>query len=159
MKKAYLAGPDVFRQDAQAHGDLLKAICQLKKVIGLFPLDNEIKSAPGDDVAKQICDANIQMIKECDFVLANVDRFRGPSLDVGTAFEIGYAVALGKPVYAYRRQKSDYKTAVDIFNIDAPPNHYPIIEQFGKFDNLMIACTIEGPYSNFVEALEAATRG
>jgi nucleoside 2-deoxyribosyltransferase len=31
----------------------------------------------------------------------NCSPFRGVSLDAGTAYEIGYACALGKPVFGY----------------------------------------------------------
>ena len=34
-------------------------------------------------------------------MLANLEPFRGSEPDSGTAFEVGYALALGKPVYAY----------------------------------------------------------
>jgi nucleoside 2-deoxyribosyltransferase len=41
------------------------------------------------------------LIKSCHVVVANLTPFRGPSCDVGTAYEIGFAHALGKIVFAY----------------------------------------------------------
>jgi nucleoside 2-deoxyribosyltransferase len=34
-------------------------------------------------------------------LIANLTPFRGPSGDVGTAYELGFARALGRPVFAY----------------------------------------------------------
>jgi nucleoside 2-deoxyribosyltransferase len=41
------------------------------------------------------------LIRSCDIVIANTTPFRGPSADVGTVFEMGFAHALGKLVFAY----------------------------------------------------------
>ena len=41
------------------------------------------------------------MIKSCEIIIANITPFRGPSADVGTAYEMGFAHALGKKVFAY----------------------------------------------------------
>jgi nucleoside 2-deoxyribosyltransferase len=51
--------------------------------------------------ARWIYQANIGLIARADAVLANLDFFRGTEPDSGTCFEVGYAVALGKPVYGY----------------------------------------------------------
>ena len=43
--------------------------------------------------------ANLEAIRAADFVMANLNDFRGPGEpDSGTAFEVGFAAALGKPV-------------------------------------------------------------
>ena len=44
---------------------------------------------------------NENLIKSCEVVIANITPFRGPSADVGTAYEMGFAHALGKKVFAY----------------------------------------------------------
>ncbi|MCT0975824.1 nucleoside 2-deoxyribosyltransferase, partial [Pseudomonas aeruginosa] len=41
-RKLYLAGPDVFRADAVAHGEALKALCARYGFEGLYPLDNAL---------------------------------------------------------------------------------------------------------------------
>ncbi len=40
--RVYLAGFDVFRADAAAHGEHLKLQCRMRGMVGLYPLD-----APG----------------------------------------------------------------------------------------------------------------
>jgi nucleoside 2-deoxyribosyltransferase len=37
--------------------------------------------------------ANVELTDESDAICASMIRFRGPSMDVGTAFEIGYMAA------------------------------------------------------------------
>lgn len=142
MKKVYLAGPDVFRENAKAHGELLKAMCRTQDLEGLYPLDNELKPSgnPAQD-AKWIFEADCAQVRECDGVIANLTAFRGPSIDVGTAFEIGFAKALGKPVVGYWASHRPYNSRAEIYT--GPDATYPNLEDFGLFDNLMIACGVD----------------
>lgn len=103
IRSLYLAGPDVFRPDAHARGLELKALCAQFAIEGLFPLDQDVPAhivAPREQAA-WIYRANIGLIERADAVLANLDFFRGPEPDSGTCFEVGYAVAKGKPVFGY----------------------------------------------------------
>jgi len=102
MLKIYLAGPDVFETDAVQHGDDLKKLCRQYGFEGLFPLDNVIQDdGTPYEVAKIIREANIKLIESCDIVMANLNPFRGLEPDSGTVYEVGYATALSKSVYAY----------------------------------------------------------
>ena len=109
-RKLYLAGPDVFRADAVAHGEALKALCARYGFEGLYPLDNALPKqlAEPREQAAWIYRANIGLIERADAVLANLNFFRGAEPDSGTAFEVGYALALGKPVYAYLSDAGAY---------------------------------------------------
>ena len=99
MLKIYLAGPDVFRPDAFAQGERLKALCAELELQGLYPLDHSVpeRIANPPEQALWIYQANLNLIAEADAVLANLNPFRGAEPDSGTAFELGYAAALGKP--------------------------------------------------------------
>lgn len=100
--RVYLAGPDVFRPDAAAHGRRLVALCAEYGCEGIFPLAEQLPDRPTPrDVARHIYLANVAHIDACDVVLANLDFFRGAEPDSGTCFEVGYAVARGKPVIGY----------------------------------------------------------
>jgi nucleoside 2-deoxyribosyltransferase len=102
LRSLYLAGPDVFRPDATEHGRRLVALCAEYGFTGLFPLDNTLPhELPPQELARRIYQANIARIEACDAVLANLDFFRGAEPDSGTCFEVGYAVARGKPVVGY----------------------------------------------------------
>ena len=93
----------MFRADAVAHGEALKALCARYGFEGLYPLDNALPKqlAEPREQAAWIYRANIGLIERADAVLANLNFFRGAEPDSGTAFEVGYATALGKPVYGY----------------------------------------------------------
>jgi nucleoside 2-deoxyribosyltransferase len=142
----YLAGYDVFRQDAVAHGQALKALCARYGFEGLYPLD---KAAPaelaGPELAAWIYRANVALIRRADGVMANLNPFRGAEPDSGTAYEVGYAAALGKPVWAYTsvgasivEQVATGKSADGAFHVDA--DGYTV-EDFGMNLNLMLACS------------------
>ena len=96
--RIYLAGPEVFFPEAQTEGQRLKDICSAHGHEGVFPLDDEIDTQGLDDweISEAIFDANIQKIDSCTAVIANMTPFRGPGMDGGTAFEIGYAYSEGK---------------------------------------------------------------
>lgn len=107
--RVYLAGPDVFRPDAAAHGRGLVALCAEYGFAGVFPLDESLGESAGEGLAPRaladrIYRANLAHIDACDAVLANLDFFRGPEPDSGTCFEVGYATARGKPVIGYVRE-------------------------------------------------------
>ena len=102
LPRVYLAGPDVFRPDAADHGRRLVALCAEHGFEGVFPLAESLPAGlPPQELARHIFGANIAHITACDAVVANLDFFRGPEPDSGTCFEVGYAVALGKPVVGY----------------------------------------------------------
>ena len=101
--RVYLAGPEVFLRNAKEIGEQKKALCKKYGFEGVFPVDIEInvkrKSPRG--IGLFISSENEGLIKSCEIVIANTTPFRGPSADVGTVFEIGFAHALGKLVFAY----------------------------------------------------------
>lgn len=126
MKKVYLAGWEVFRPDATETGIKLKELCKKYGFTGLYPLDNECETA--EDIYK----GNIGLINQADYVIANVNTFRGFEPDSGTCFEIGYATALGKPVAAYTTETRPMIEWVK------DENGF-VVEDFGFPVNLMIA--------------------
>jgi len=143
MKKIYLAGPDVFEPDAQNVGAQLKKLATEYGFIGLFPLDNEISEQESPYLmAKAIRDANLKLIQSADIVMANLNPFRGLEPDSGTVFEVGYAVALGKEVYAYARDRRDMIERIrHAQNLPATATHCragKVIEDFKLSHNLML---------------------
>ena len=102
MKTIYLAGPDVFEPDALHQGERLKALCRTFGCEGLFPLENVIDEHPDpQQTAEAIRKANLALIRQADMVMANLNPFRGFEPDSGTVYEVGFAEALGKPVFGY----------------------------------------------------------
>lgn len=146
MQSIYLAGFDVFRPDARAWGETLKMLCAKYGFDGHFPLDNRApKSLQGAEMARWIYEANIDLLRRCDGVVGNVNPFRGAEPDSGTVFELGYAVAMGKPVWVYTDEK---RSLVEQVAVDRqfPGGPYTdtlgyTVEDFGHSLNLMIACS------------------
>ena len=150
----YLAGFDVFRADAIDHGRRLKALCDQHGLEGLYPFDNDVpEGLTPEEAAAAICNANIAMIKRCDGVLANLNAFRGAEPDSGTAFEVGMAVALGKPVWAYFEADGSLREQIehDAAGFDAQGFQ---VEDFGLPRNLMLACTWAGSSETAEQAIE-----
>jgi nucleoside 2-deoxyribosyltransferase len=157
----YLAGPEVFLPNPIEAGITKKAtITRLMKehnwpfdLVGLYPMDNEIADfAPDFKTGIKIYQANIDLMKRADYVTANMVRFRGPSMDVGTAFEMGYMRGLDKPVFAYYDSMPFYGVTEEpgIYS-ERVAKHYPLskdssevdvhgqsIENFEMADNLMM---------------------
>ncbi len=140
----YLAGPDVFWPNALEAGAAKVALCQHYGCTGLFPLDSELdlETLPPYDAGLAIYRANIALMQRADLVIANMTPFRGPSMDVGTAFELGYMSALGKPVWGYSLDGRFYSDRVAgddaATDIDGMT-----IERFDMADNLMLIGAID----------------
>jgi len=156
----YLAGPGVFRPDAQAYSAALKDIAVRHGLTGLWPLDNDVS---GDDpamLAKAIFEANVAMIDAAAAVVADISPFRGPYMDPGTAFEIGYAHARGKPVFAWT---GDSRTLRARTEVHGPARNGTdaqgwTIEDFGLAENLMISVPARGVFDTAELAIAAAAR-
>jgi nucleoside 2-deoxyribosyltransferase len=149
MNRVYLAGPDVFLPDAAAWLQRKKAICAGFRLTGVSPLD-EYPDAPLDwaDLPdwRRIALRNEAHIRSCVAVIANLTPFRGPSADVGTVYEIGFARGLGLKVFGYATVATAFLdrtlSAVGGGRQAADGSWWDqdglLVEQFGLFDNLMI---------------------
>ena len=144
MLKIYLAGPDVFLPDAMAHGQALQRMCADYGFIGVYPLDGALPEplTATPRSAHHIYEANIVLLKGCDAVMANLQNFRGAEPDSGTAFEVGFAVASGLPVWGYGAPSQPITAQVpaDAEGRDVDGYH---VEDFGLSRNLMLACSIQ----------------
>lgn len=110
-RKVYLAGPDVFYPNANEVFAELEAICASHDLVGLRPSDGGLSkgfTGTPDEIAERIYVANMALIAEADFVLANLRSFRGQEPDGGTVFEVGVAVALKKAVAVYGVPPGNY---------------------------------------------------
>ncbi len=146
MKKIYLAGPDVFEKDAITQGEALKKLCKDFGFEGLFPLDNFIQEDEPEKMAEAIRVANIKLIHKADIIMANLSPFRGFEPDSGTVYEVGFAEALGKPVFGYTSDLSALKDRlIDHQQLNQDATHCldeKLIEDFGLSHNLMFSHTL-----------------
>lgn len=151
--KLYLAGPDVFAPDADARFMAMRDACHRHGFTPLTPVDNELpKHLSGLALARHIKAANVTLLLQCDAVVAHIASFRGPNMDPGTAWEIGYAEALGKPVHLWmqdRRLLAERTPGQDGRDADGW-----MIEDFGLAENLMIAVSDHPVAHSFEDALK-----
>jgi len=135
--KAYFAGPDVFRENAVEYFDEIRILCEnYYNIEPIFPIDSETEVKN----SLNIYNINIEKIKQADIVVANLIPFRGPSCDVGTAFEIGYAKSLNKQIIGYYNgyYPGSYYERINYHINKYDMEYFPVIENFGNYDNLMI---------------------
>lgn len=145
--RLYLAGPEVFRPDAAAEGERLKRLCEAAGAVGLYPLQGE-----GADIRRGC----IALIHEADAVVANISPFRGVHMDPGTAFEIGYAEALGKPVFIWSTEGRTLAQRIPAVSENRDVDGH-LIEDFGKPENLMIVPDGATVWGEPAAAIAAAT--
>ena len=160
MLKIYLAGPDVFEKDAIQEGTRLKGLCSKYGFIGLFPLDNEISGEGTSlEIATQIREANLELIKNADIILANLSPFRGLEPDSGTIYEIGYGSALNKKILGYTEDLRPMIERIREAQHLSSQEHFcqegKIIEDFGQTQNLMLLNV--ALFQSVEEALQSLT--
>jgi len=141
--KIYLAGPDVFRPDVAEWAETVRELCRRYGFEPLLPVDHN------ETTPEKIFQANIDLIRKAQIVVANLDPFRGPEPDSGTAFELGYALALGKKICGYVTRLETVAQRVEVAeNRCEPPAPYGdkltdrnglMIENFGLPCNLMLS--------------------
>ena len=159
--RVYLAGPDVFFPEALKSATKRKDVLAGLSMEGVFPLDAQ--DDPSATTAASIFKANCALIDSCQAVIANITPFRGPSADVGTVWEIGYACGQGKAVAAYTANPSHYREKVFRGGWSAGPletrdkdGHE--IEHFGDVDNLMVTQSVIAICPTFEGAAAALRR-
>jgi nucleoside 2-deoxyribosyltransferase len=143
-RSIYLAGPEVFLPDAREIGDGKKRICETYGFEGVFPLDRlpEAEVTDPEALARQIFQICIDMMDDSDMIVANLTPFRGISVDPGTAVELGYMYARGKPAFGYTNVVHDYRQRARVAGLLVPGE---VIEDFGLADNLMCEGVIRWP--------------
>lgn len=114
--KVYLAGPMVFYPNPAATFRAMKKICRDHGLQGVAPTDNQRGLAvrkPSKALIRDIVLADIDLMNRLDGGLFCLDGFRrAPDMDPGTAFEIGYMSAQGKPMCGWTADGRAYPTKV-----------------------------------------------
>ena len=147
--KIYIAGPEVFLPNAKEIGEEKKQICKKYDHVGYYPLDNDLeslfKSSDPVTIGLGISNANHNMMDVCDVIIANITPFRGPSLDVGTGYEMGYMQGRDKLVLAYTNCSKKFYERSKMYTMVAENNNEfnMLIENFNLIDNLMIDGSVE----------------
>lgn len=151
--KLYIAGPDVFRPDALEWAEGVRALCRAAGHQALIPLDARTATASA------IYRNNLVLIREAGAVLANLNPFRGSEPDSGTCVEIGYALALGKPVIGYVDALIPLRERLPAVGRDADGRWRDasgwVVEDFGLPLNLMLSVPVRVQQGGIEAALRA----
>src|ERR1700722_10668168 len=156
LPRVYLAGPDVFFPQPTLWAAGKKTICDRYGLAGVSPLD-DLPEEPAEWAEfpfwRRIALRNEAHISSCQGLIANLTPFRGPSADVGTVYEVGYARALGLAIFGYATTTEPFlprtlKAIGDGARAQEDGSWQDgdglLVEQFGLFDNLMIEGAIVG---------------
>ncbi len=160
MTSVYLAGPGLFAPDAAGRYAEMKRICARYGLEGASPLDDVAMDAA---IIRQL---NMAKIRSVRAVLADVSPFRGPNADDGTAWEMGYAEALGKIVVPYTTDRRPYLERAVWFlgaarHLEGAPwedMSGQAVEDFGLTCNLMLAAGPHPVQPDFESAVKLAAR-
>jgi nucleoside 2-deoxyribosyltransferase len=157
--KIYLAGPDVFRPDVLTWAESARETCREYGYEPLVPIDHD------ETEASRIFQANLDLIRKAQIVVANLNPFRGVEPDSGTCFELGFAHALDKKVCGYVERMEPLLAQINRIEGADPArtrdNQGMAIENFGQPVNLMLAVPamiVEGGLEDCLKQLRGGNR-
>ena len=164
-KSIYLAGPEVFLPEPIEVGRHKCAVAERHGFTGLYPLDAQLELAGLTKLqqAQKISAGNEGLMRQADILVANLTPFRGVSMDSGTAFEVGFMRALGRPVFGYTNVVPDYAVRARALQARGIPagdgdRHDLEIEDFDGAENLMMTAAIEASGGTVVRTAVASGR-
>jgi nucleoside 2-deoxyribosyltransferase len=142
----------VFLPNAVAVGQAKAALCREAGFEGVFPADQSLDLTGLDPrgIARRIFETDEAMMRSCHGIIANLTPFRGVSMDAGTAYEMGFMRALGRPVFGYTNASLGYRRRAKLYR---QTGRLPFdgdfadvqIEDLGLAENLMIEMAVTGP--------------
>ena len=168
-RRVYLAGPEVFLEKADLYFKEAQELCRIRGLVGVVPSDGGLSqglTGTGAEISERIYQANIALIKGCDALVANLAPFRGKiEPDSGTAFEVGFACALGIPVAGYLpAMTTHYETKVKQHFGGHDKDGLPFDDEFGYLIesleqplNLMLSRS-SALFEDITEALDYLTQ-
>jgi len=115
--RVYLAGFEVFFEPKKEAviAAAKKRICASWGFEGVSPSDIELSlDLPSSQRAAEIYSKDVDLMKTCDAICANLTPFRGLSADAGTCWELGYFVGAGKLAVAYTNDPRTYEERMPI---------------------------------------------
>ena len=156
----YLAGPERYDADLAEKYSRMKAVCAQYGLYAVVPTD-EVPGVPKADTEDIYTNAYLtflrqqQHVRDCDFILADLNDFHGWEPDSDTAFECGMAYQLGKKAFGYME---DTRRMIDrIPNYGAERDYRDPcgcnVENFDHPINLMFSAAIPIFEGVFEEAL------
>jgi nucleoside 2-deoxyribosyltransferase len=101
VRSLWLAGPEAWLPDSEAHAARQRAMCLDAGLEPLLPA--HMPSGEGGDEmeARKFYAGRMAQLRQADAAVINLTPFRGPSADTATVFEAGVLAGLGRPIFAY----------------------------------------------------------
>ena len=134
MTRIYLAGPLFSAAEQEFNRNLRDSLVEAG-----FQVDLPQESTAGLPALEDIYQRCIQGVEHSDLVLAGVD---GADADSGTAYEMGYARARGKPILAFR---TDFRQSGDAGGVN-------LMLKFGATKYIEVG--LEGAVDSIVQAVK-----
>lgn len=102
VSSLYLAGPDLWYPDADAHLERQRLVAEQAgfTVLEAAALPAEVRDA-GELAARAMYAERISRLRRADAGIVNLTPFRGPAADAATTFEMGFLAGLGKPLFGW----------------------------------------------------------
>jgi nucleoside 2-deoxyribosyltransferase len=160
--------PRLYLGGAEARNTKLVDQAEMKGILGFLP--------PSETDTEKRFKITIRLMCQSDGMLADMTPLRGgPSLDVNTAFEMGFMAARGRPIFAFSTDRRNFtqRTRDYYARLGTPLPETPhgevlrdpdgnSIEQFDMPDNLMLGSVVERSKTHvmgsFAEALGEVAR-
>jgi nucleoside 2-deoxyribosyltransferase len=150
ISSIFLAGPDQWFPEAEDHLSRARGMIELA---GYTPMIGAggglIETERSEVMARETYAKTLQTLRTADAVIANLTPWRGVGADPAAAFQVGFASALGKPVFAYlnvaAEDEADVRGRVEA-QFGASPDSAGVwrdaddceIEDYGLPENLML---------------------
>lgn len=132
----YLAGPFFSESQIEIVKELNKALQKNETISNIFvPMEHQMND--GDLVeftspwAKAVAMNDYKNVREADIVVAIVD-FDGQDMDSGTAAEIGYAYAIGRPVFLYHAK--NHNMMVNLMATEVAKAYFTDIKEIEEYN-------------------------
>lgn len=132
----YLAGPFFSEKQVEIVKELRKALAENDTIGEVFvPMEHQMNDGELEEFtapwAREVAKNDYTHVREADIIIAIVD-FDGQDMDSGTAVEIGYAYALGKPVFLYHQE--DHDIMVNLMATEVAQAYFTDAQQVKEYD-------------------------
>lgn len=135
-RKVYLAGPFFSDKQIEIVNELHGALNENKSIESVFvPMEHQMNDGDLEEFtapwAQAVAMNDYKNVREADIVVAIVD-FDGQDMDSGTAAEIGYAYAIGKPVFLFH--KENHEIMVNLMVTEVAQAYFADLQQVKDYN-------------------------
>ncbi|SCZ83965.1 Purine trans deoxyribosylase (Nucleoside deoxyribosyltransferase-I) [Enterococcus phage VFW] len=135
-RKVYLAGPFFSDKQIEIVNELHGALNENRSIESVFvPMEHQMNDGDLEEFtapwAYAVAMNDYKNVREADIVVAIVD-FDGQDMDSGTAAEIGYAYAIGKPVFLFH--KENHEIMVNLMVTEVAQAYFTDLQQVKDYN-------------------------